>query len=187
MEQKTEAVLQGAVDAMLQEGRDISIAIIKPTISERIRKIKERKFTIYPSTLGTMLRISRLLLDLELEEISEDDPDHRLLEAGLLAVVNNMDKAVKIIAYAISNDIKEPPAELVRFLERNLTAKDTFQILQIVIDKMDIKDFFAFTASVKGMNLMAGRSTTGKQSEELSNTSDSEEMKSSGDGPGKTS
>ena len=174
-------------EAILQEGVDFNVTVANRNILHKLKILRsERKFVIFPICLGTLLKISKLLMDVKVNAQRDGLTDAKFIQMGIESIVENKDRMIDIIAYAIHNKETEPPKSLVRYLNRNLNSKEALSILSVVIKQMDIQDFLAFMMSVGGMNLLASP-TTGESSEESLNTSDSESEKSSGDTVGATS
>jgi len=168
------------VRTMLEEGVDFTVEVAHPNLLHKLKICKPAQdFVIYPIKLGTLMKIARLLTGIRMDENNKN-----FLEAGIKAIAEHKDKMVAIIGLAIENRNREPSRKLIKFLNDNLDASEALKLLTVVIKQMDIQDFLAFMVSIQGMNLLETDSTPGESSEESSNTSDSQESKSSGDTPG---
>ena len=146
-------VKQRVADTIFQEGIDFYITVANPGILHRlgIRK-KQKYFVIYPLVMGTMVRISHELL--EFTRIGEEDlKEENILEFGLEQIMQHKDRMIKIIGLAVTNDREKPSKKLIRFLDRNLTANEMLQVLNIVVRQVDVKDFLKSIISIKGMSL----------------------------------
>ena len=118
------------------------------------------------------------------------------LDIGIknMADKKNINAATKAIAIAIMNKnpnhpnllirwhIRNKEKKLIRFLKWNLSSSEIYRILTLVVRQMEVNDFLGFMVSVKGMSLMetGNHRTNGDSFKGLSNISDSQEKKSSG-------
>jgi len=161
-------VRQNAIDSILEKGVDFEITVSKTNILHKLNLIPiKRKFVIYPIRMGTLLKISKILLDLDTKEllgVMKDEGNNKgkevnILDLGAKNIVENKDKLIKMIAYGIVNSEKEPSRRLIKFLNENLTAKEGLKVLTLVIQQMDVSPFLASLASLKGMNLLANKKT----------------------------
>lgn len=153
-----EKIKQEVVDTILQEGVDFTVTISNPNWLHRIKILPiEKVFKIYPIKLGTLLKIAKILIEInpdQLESLS-DGEDGSFLEKGFSIIVNNKDNMIKVIAYGIVNRKREPSKRLINFLDYNLTPKELLKILILVIRQMDVTDFLASMVFVVGkMNLL---------------------------------
>jgi len=143
------------INAILQEGVDFYITVNKPGLLHKLKiKPVKREFVIYPLTLGTLLKISKIVAGIK--PVKEDELKSRersYLDIGAEAIVANKDDLINILAIAIVNRKKEPSRELVRFLADNVTPNELFELLKIVIRQMNVMDFMNSIISVKGMSL----------------------------------
>ena len=156
-------VKQDAIDSILEKGVDFTITVQNKSIFNKLRLAPiKRTFVIYPINMGTMFKISEILLDLDTEELlgvmkdngNDKGKDVNILDLGAKNIIENKDKLIKMIAYGIVNSEKEPSKSLIRFLNENLTAKEGLKIMNLVIRQMDVSPFLASLASIKGMNLL---------------------------------
>ncbi len=158
-------VKQDAIDSILEKGVDFTITIQNKSILNKLHLAPtERKFVIYPIKMGALLKISKILLDLDTEELvgamKSEEEKVNILDLGAKNIVENKDKLVKMIAYGIVNSEKEPSKKLIKFLNDNLTAKEGLKLMTLVIQQMDVSPFLASLVSLKGMNLLASKKET---------------------------
>jgi len=158
-------VKQDAIDSILEKGVDFTITIQNKSILNKLHLAPtERKFVIYPIKMGALLKISKILLDLDTEELvgamKNEEEKVNILDLGAKNIVENKDKLVKMIAYGIVNSEKEPSKKLIKFLNDNLTAKEGLKLMTLVIQQMDVSPFLASLVSLKGMNLLASKKET---------------------------
>ena len=152
-------VKQDAIDSILEKGVDFTITVQNKSILNKLHLAPtERKFVIYPIKMGTLLKISKILLDLDTEELlgvmKNEGKEVNILDLGAKNIIENKDKLVQMIAYGIMNCEKEPPKSLIKFLNENLTAKEGLRLMTLVVQQMDVSPFLASLASIKGMNLL---------------------------------
>ena len=152
-------VKQDAIDSILEKGVDFEITVTKTNVLHKLNLIPvKRKFVIYPIKMGTLLKISKILLDLDTDELTgvmkSEGKEVNILDLGAKNIIENKDKLIMMIAYGITNSEKEPPKSLVRFLNENLTAKEGLKLMTLVIQQMDVSPFLASLVSLKGMNLL---------------------------------
>ena len=152
-------IRQNAVNSILEKRVDFTITIQNKNIFHKINLIpSERKFVIYPIKMGALLRISKILLDMNTDELigamKKNNKEINFMDLGAKNIVENKDKLIKMIAYGIVNSEKEPSKKLIRFLNENLTTKEGLKLMTLVIQQMDVSPFLASLVSIKGMNLL---------------------------------
>jgi len=152
-------IRQNAVNSILEKGVDFTITIQNKNIFHKFNLIPfEKKFVIYPIKMGTLLKISKILLDLNTDELvgamKKNDKEINFMDLGAKNIVENKDKLIKMIAYGIVNSEKEPSKKLIRFLNENLTTKEGLKLMTLVIQQMDVSPFLASLVSIRGMNLL---------------------------------
>ena len=158
-EDKNNQIRRDAIDSILEKGVDFTITIQNKNILHKLNLIPaERKFIIFPIRMGTLLKISKILLDLDTDELvgamKDENKEINLLDLGAKNIIENKDKMIKMIAYGIVNSEKEPPKSLIRFLNENLTAKEGLKLMTLIVQQMDVNPFLASLVSIKGMNLL---------------------------------
>jgi len=152
-------IKKNAMDTILEKGVDFTITVQKKDILNKLHFIPtERKFTIYPISMGALLQISKLLLDLDIDKLTaimkEGKKEINILGLAADSIVENKDKMISIIAYGITNDEKEPSKRLIKFLNNNLTTRGGLKIITLIVQQMNVSPFLASLASVKGINLI---------------------------------
>lgn len=192
--QENNDIAKRAAAAITEDGIDFTVVDPHPSIIDRIRHWTLRgpvrhRFVIKPITLGTLVRISRLLLS-----ITDEDPTRSALDYATSSIVANKDVLVEIAALAITNTEAMPPRSLNRLLDRSLTGPELRTLMDATIAQMGILDFFGCMVSVKGMNVLTkaktatqAPETSGEPSEASKSTSGSDGAKSCGAEAGKTS
>ena len=152
-------IRQEAIDSILEKGVDFTITTTNRNIFHKLHLTPtERKFVIYPIKMGALLKISKILLDLDTDELTEvmkhEEKEVNILDLGAKNIIENKDKLIRMIAYGITNSEKEPSKRLIKFLNDNLTAKEGLKIMTLIVQQMDVSPFLASLISIKGMNLL---------------------------------
>ena len=149
-------ITREAVDTILQEGIDFFIEYNNPNwfvrkgILPKVFK-KERHFVINPIVTGTLIRISKIMADMEfVETINRDD----FMTKGLDLMAKDSEQLIDIIAFAITNSEKKPSKGLIKFLKQNLTMDEVVQITTFVLKQMNVVDFMNSIILIKGMSLI---------------------------------
>ena len=159
----TTTTARNTIDSILEKGVDFTVKVQKQNILHKLHILPtEKQFVVYPLTMGTVLKISQILFDLNTDELDEPfnntekekDKQFNFLEAGVNQIIENKDKVIKIIAYGITNSKKEPSKQLINFLDNNLNAKEGLKLVTLIIQQMNVSPFLASLVSLKGMNLM---------------------------------
>jgi hypothetical protein len=169
------ATLRRVSKAVLQDGVDIEVTVASPRWYHRLGIVpKSRTYTIRPSTPGTLIRISEILLGIDYESIKEP--------TDALRYINDL---VNVAALAIENRNGKPSKKLVRYLRDNLDMPDLLHLSHIVVEQMRVDDFFVSMGLMRSMNILKPGQretppTSGKHSEVPSNTTASAGMKSCG-------
>jgi hypothetical protein len=111
--------------------------------------IKQR-YEIRPIYLGSLVKISELLLKIEDGVLDSNNP----LGTTYMVATKHSEDLARIIAIAIVNREKDPPESLVRRIKHNFTCTDLVKCLEIVLQQMNITGFMRSIISVRGMNLL---------------------------------
>lgn len=148
-------------ETILQKGVDFEVTTKNITFLYKIGiKKKVRKFIIYPAVLGTLGRISEILSTIDRIDFDKIEENKNLFNDGLEIIKKNRGRILDVICLAIHNKKGEPPGNLKKYLEYNLTPKELLQLLILVQNQMDVKDFLAGSVSIQGLNLSEARKQT---------------------------
>ena len=145
-------VEQAAIDTVLQEGIDFFVDIKNPTFWHKVRiKKKSKLFVIKPIVMGTLARITRICVDIDLmNEISKKD----FMKHGVETMAKHTDNLLNIVALAISNNDKPLDKKLATFLRKNITPLEVLNLLTYVIAQLNTSPFMKSIRSAKsGMSL----------------------------------
>jgi hypothetical protein len=165
-----------SIDIILQSGVDFNVTIENPGILRRMGILKKyRSFVIYPLNLGTMDRISTMIMEANLsgldkvtdeEEMEKANYGHVVMSTVLNNIKGNKGVLAGIIAAAIVNrnpDVrnhwiaywrKRKEEGIRQFLIWNLTAGEMRKLTQLVIRQMDITPFLSSLVSIRGISVI---------------------------------
>lgn len=153
--------LKQTADAILQKPVTITIHTPAENWKERmlarlgLRK-EERVFEVRPLVLGSLIRISELLLSIDKKLITqdklEDKPEFLNLSFGLMQ--KHSRQMAEAVAVAVTNQKKEPPSSLVDFFLYNLTTNELLEVFMVVVQQMNVSGFINCIISIRGINVM---------------------------------
>lgn len=171
MEETTE---KKALEAILEEGVDFRVTVNDPGWLHCMGILpRARVFTIRPLKLGTLLRISKCIA--EMDDDQKGEREGTMLGFTLESAVSHTESLVAIIALAVTNSESRPSVRLERFLRENLTPKEALKILGVVLQQMEVRDFLGCMASVSALRMTGAPrpvdSTLGRSPEASSNIS----------------
>lgn len=158
MDQKEKDTLQQVSDATVQEPVSIEVDI-KPThfVHGKLQSWgilpKKRSFTLNPITMGSLVRISKLLLDIDLNVYDTKN----IFESNYKSIIQHSQPLAEIVAIAIKNSKRKPSKASIDFIINNFTSKELLMVISIVLRQMDLTSFMSSIISVKGMNIMESR------------------------------
>ena len=139
-------------EVILQEGIDFYVTYNNPGWLRRKGILKkERHFIIKPIVAGTLIRISKIMTDMDFAEtIKRDD----FISTGIELMAKDAEILIQIIALAITNSEQKPSVSLLKFLRINLTMDEILQIISFVLKQMNVSDFMNSIILIKGMSLL---------------------------------
>lgn len=154
-----EPILQQVSDATLQSPVTITVDIhpanrLHAFMQKRGMLPKTKAFEIKPAFLGTLIRISAILVSIEFVVPKGENEHSNLLKANYDTILNHGKAMAEVIALAIRNCDKEPDKLLVKFILRNFNTQEMFTVLSLVVNKMDLKNFMTSIISIKGLNVL---------------------------------
>lgn len=114
---------------------------------------KKRVFTLHPITMGSLIRISKLLTTID---VSVYDMKN-ILDSNYRAIEQYGGTLAEIVAIALTNTKQQPGKNMVRFVMNNFTSKEMLHVLGLVLKQMDLTSFMSSIISVKGMNILESR------------------------------
>ena len=93
------------VAAVTAKGESLTVKVSKPGWKHKIRLMpKEQTFVIKPVSSGNLMRISELILDIDIDFESETG-----WKNGLKTLAKHTPAIIEILAIAIHNERSEPP------------------------------------------------------------------------------
>jgi hypothetical protein len=146
--------LQNASQAVTQEAILIEVDISpRNKIHRLLQTVKicpvKRTLSISPITLGSLARISKLLLSMDLSSLNKD-----VLTGNYLIASEHSGTIARIIALAIWNRKAMPPKSLERFIEFQFSPEALISVMSTVLKQMDVKSFMTAIVSIRGLNVM---------------------------------
>ncbi|HEV7333240.1 MAG TPA: hypothetical protein VGN63_19550 [Flavisolibacter sp.] len=153
--------LEHAADSLLHEGVTITVDV-KPVdkIESALQRIgwmpKKRSFTIKPLVLGSLVRISKLMLSIDKDAINKDSIQDRfkLFNTNYELMEKHSRQIAEVIAVAVTNTKAAPSRETVEFFLYNLTPQDLMRVLTIVLQQIDVESFTASIISMRGLSVI---------------------------------
>lgn len=161
MEPAIKETLEQVSDATLEQPVTITVDVIPQYwLEQKLQQWgllpKKRVFTLRPIYLGTLIKISKILLslDLKLPETDAGNSGGKLLEANYQAIEKHGESLAIIVAYAIRNTNRRVDRRLVRFILQNFTSKELMGVLSLVLKQMNLTSFMTSIISVRGLNVL---------------------------------
>jgi hypothetical protein len=114
---------------------------------------KKRTLIIEPIVLGNLIRISKLLIEVDMNVFDLKD----LLESNYQAISKYGDIISRIVAIAIHNKKDAPPKSLEAFISYNFTPQELLSVLGIVVQQMNVTGFMSSIISIKGFSVLESR------------------------------
>ncbi|MEZ2446126.1 hypothetical protein AB6805_30635 [Chitinophaga sp. RCC_12] len=149
-------ILSASADSLLDNSVQFEVDVMNPKWWERIA-IKfgwlpaKKTFNIRPTTLGNMIRISKLLLSINVDSYRQSGSP---LDASYQVYDAHGRVLAEVIATAISNSKRGPTNKLVDFIQDNLSAAELLSLVSIVLKKLDVMNFMTTIISIRGMSLL---------------------------------
>jgi hypothetical protein len=139
-------ILSDAADTIIDSPVTFEITVK----NKRMWQKPKRPFQITGASLGTMVKISKELLAIDLKTFDKGN----ILDSNYILIEKHAERMARIIAFAIVNNKADPPGSLVSFLLHNLTSVELQKLVNIVLKKIDITSFLTTIIMVKGMTIM---------------------------------
>lgn len=161
-------ILKQTAAALLDEPMKITITIQAKTPKEKVLQFlritpKQKIYMVKGATLRTMLKVSKLLLDVDYNE--QPQAGEGKLPWAYKVVTDNMDIAVRVIAIAIHNHNSETPQYLIDLLYDNSESIDYQKIALSIIRRLDIFTFTDTITSLRKISIL--RAESPKSPEEI--------------------
>lgn len=111
----------------------------------------KRTFELRCVKMGTLIKISRLLLTIDITFFNKE----KLLESNFIAADKYAETLAECVALAIHNRKSEVPRSLVSFILTNFSTAELCHVLMLVIKQMDVSNFMTSIISIRGVNILA--------------------------------
>lgn len=149
---KEREVKKEAVATLLQDGIDFFVDVDRPGLLRRIGIMpKVYRFVLYPLYMGSLTKISKIMVDMEFaEKVTKDN----FQEIGIETMAKHTDDLIQIVSIAIHNKEGKPNKRISRILKRYTTPTELLALLTFVVNQMDVSSFMKSIISVKGMSLI---------------------------------
>ena len=156
MTQEDKKVLGNAADTLLQQPTIVTVDILNPNRLQRLLMRlgiipRKKRFKINAACLATMIRISKILLDIDFDAFKDTKS---FIRTNYELIAQHARGLCTVIALAMGDGKSEPTEKEVDFLCQNLTAAEIKMLLTVVFHKLNIEDFMLSIMSVQGMSLL---------------------------------
>lgn len=156
-------VLEDVVTLLTDKPIILRVPVVNPTLLRRwLIKFRVKKdyteFEIRGLKMGTLYRISKLLLQIDLSVFEKGS----LLESNYRMIEAHSNDIIKCVALAIHNKKSELPKHLEDFVADNFDNSDLLKVVQIVIKQMKVSDFMSTIIFLKGVNILESRGASVK-------------------------
>ena len=175
-------LVKDIADAMIQEPKGLRIAIKEDNLNfiqkrfDKLFKKPERThvFVLKPLVLGTLIRISKTLADIE--EVNRDDfkSGLALTKAFNIYMSGKGEQIIDIIALALTNTEKYPSQSLINLIKWNVSNEELYQLIEIIVSQINVSPFMNSIIFIKGMSLISpgGIIASGESAEDFKNISE---------------
>ena len=103
-------------------------------------------FEISPLTLSQLQRISKIILDIDLKDLTP---------SGVLKLMaEHSHSCAEMVAIAVTRSAEKPSKKLVNLFFNSLSQEDMHIALQIVLKQMSVINFINTIASVRSLNVL---------------------------------
>lgn len=159
MELTENEILKRKAELMLDEPVVIKITIDPKNWREKLlMKLRlKRSMYVYKvrgATIGTMIKISKVLLDIDYDEKPAEGEGQ--LTWGYQTIFDNAELCAEIIAIAIHNQRTDPPPIIKELIIDQFTAKQLKNTVLNVIGKMDVFVFTDTITLIRQMTVLKG-------------------------------
>lgn len=172
-------MMKDIAETINTEPVDFQVTVANPGILHRLKLRKTIKtFIIYPTCLGTLLQIAKIISSVERLNTKPEN-NETFLESSIKNIINNAKLISEVIGLSIWNRKysensfirffqKMRVRSISRYIERNLDSYETFTIMKLVVDQMEIQHFLAIMVTMKGLIVIPEHVTEKKQEEKSS-------------------
>ena len=140
-------MIEKTVDTLLEKPIEIEVTFEH----RRFWQPKKKVWIVKPTTLGTYFEICRVLGEMN---ISKEELEKTNFDLGIEFGRKYGEKIIELLALAIHNRPGAPTKDIARILRDNLTTKQLFGMIQLVIGLIDVTPFTTTIILVSGMSLL---------------------------------
>ncbi|RPE05556.1 hypothetical protein EGT74_24545 [Chitinophaga lutea] len=154
MTKEEKEILAGTADTILEKPVLLIVDRLNPKWWEKIA-IKlgwlkaKRKFEIRPATLGSVMKISRLML--EIEPVKDGTSP---IAANYQLLSQHGERLAEVIGQAITNTEAGPSKSLVRFIRENMTGSEILTVTIVVMKQLNVSNFLSTITLMRGVSLL---------------------------------
>lgn len=157
-ERKLKAVDAKAVDTITEKPVLIHVDIqpanrLHKWLQNRKIMPSQRTFILKPLTLGTLLRVSKVLLKIDTHTFNSET----FLDSSYKLMAQHSRRVAHILALAVTNSRAHPDKSLIRFFLYNLKPDELMALLTLVLQAMRINSFMNGLILARGLNLIAAQ------------------------------
>lgn len=155
MNKKTAETLTQVADTTLEKPFTVTVDLIHGGFVERFLqkwgiRPKKRVFELKPITLGNLIRISKLLLQID-EDILNTK---KLLNSIYRSLDEHGDVIAEVVATALINTKVGPSKKDINLVRDEFTPLELKGVLSLVISRMNVSDFMHSIISIRGLNVL---------------------------------
>ena len=147
-------VLQRVSDTVTNQPITITVDVKdRSRLDVLLRRNKIRVFEVSQITLGNLIRISKLLREIDVNEFKSITKE-TILDSNYSLMERHGHCLAKIVATALHNRKNGAPVELIEFIEANFTASELLNVLSVVLKQMDVASFMSTIISIRGLSIL---------------------------------
>ncbi|HZF64203.1 MAG TPA: hypothetical protein VEZ55_06960 [Chitinophagaceae bacterium] len=148
-------ILQKVPDVVTEKAIQFDITILpKNKFHGQLQKYRlaptKQSFSIRPLVLGTLYRISKLLLKIDVNGFQESGT----LSLAYQLMKEHSSTVINIIGLAITNSKQLPDKKLLELIRFNLSSDECVTVLSFVLKQMEVTSFIQSIISIRGLDLI---------------------------------
>jgi hypothetical protein len=148
--------LQHVSDATLQKPTEFEVDVLPQNfVQKALQKWgilpKKRVFSIQPIVLGSLMKISPILLSIDTSIFGDKK---QFLEANYELMGKYGHQLALVLAIAIHNRESDPPDSLVNFIKWNFSPVELFNMVLRVRNHMEVQNFMNTIIWIRGLNVL---------------------------------
>lgn len=123
----------------------------------------KKEFKLRPLNLGTMVRISQLLMSIDISDFQKKESEKggsvfedagSFLEANFKTLAASGETMARMIAAALHNNQSEVPEKLVKMVLQEFNSKELLSTVSIIVERMDVANFMSSIISIRRLNTL---------------------------------